>query len=496
MRKLLLATAAMLGATVGATGLAVAAPAFTNQGTVATPANMGSFTYGDNNYMSGTPTKGSVANPTPGTMVIRLGLMMQVGIGAAWSNLDTGTSAAGVTQKLSPVLIQEYMRIYPGVDAMAANGLRYGAAVELRQNYASAAGAEPLTNGGTVYTSTQTVFVRRAFGYVGGNWGIIRLGEMDGLIGTYDEGGATTGVYLSPTGTIVGGNDQALNVGNAWMIPYFAAQSGNEYGNAKIVYLSPSFYGFDFGAEYAPNPFNGYAIGGGYLPGATGIAALGTCYSAAGSGCPNVSSSSVPLSGSISQNEYSVGVRYQGKLGPAAVLAYGLYVGSGHTNYTGTAAAAFAASGAPHGSTYNGKFQDLSLGMFGANVNVAGFAVFGNVMFGKFNGILGLTPDGAPNATGFGVGFKYVTGPYSIGAVYSQFDSQGAYNLVGISQRHEWVFAAAATYYAAPGLIFSLDYDYGQRYQGGYNFMTGAVGSAAYNHVQAQGVLAQFMVKY
>ena len=499
MRKLLLATAAILGATAGLTGLA-SAQTETLQGTVATPASGGSYTYGDNNYMGGTMTKGAVANPTPGTMVIRLGVRMDVGVTGTWSNLDNYSSAGDATgvaavdaankaagntvagaRKLSPVQLLEYMRIYPGVDAMAANGLRYGAAIELRQNYAAAGQAETLTNGGTGNTSNQTVYVRRAFAYIAADqFGIVRLGEMDGLIGTYDEGGATTGVFLSPSGTIVGGNLEAALPGNATMLPYFAAQSGNEYGNTKIVYLSPSFYGFDFGVQYAPNPFNGYQA----------EPIDGSCPSAAGTGCPNVASSTTPLSGSVVQNQYAVGARYQGKLGPAAVLAYAVYMGSGHTNYTGAPIATGVGTG-----TLSGKFDNLSLGMFGANVTMDGLSVFGNIMTGQFNGILAAKPDGAPDATGFGAGLKYAFGPYTIGAVYSQFDSQGAWNLTGVSQRHEWVFSPAATYSPAPGLTFYLDYVYSQRHQGDFNFATNAVGTA-YNNVTSQGVMFGTVVKW
>ena len=485
MRKLLLATAAILGATAGLTGLA-SAQTETLQGTVATPANGGSYTYGDNNYMGGTMTKGPVANPTPGTMVIRLGVRMDVGITGTWSNLDqysSGTpgTSSYVARKLSPVQFLEYMRIYPGVDAMAANGLRYGAAIELRQNYAAAAQAEPLTNGGTGNTSNQTVYVRRAFAYIAADqFGIVRLGEMDGLIGTYDEGGATTGVFLSPSGTIVGGNLEGALPGNATMLPYFAAQSGNEYGNTKIVYLSPSFYGFDFGVQYAPNPFNGYQA----------EPIDGSCPSAAGGGCPNVASSTTALSGSVVQNQYAVGARYQGQLGPAAVLAYAVYMGSGHTNYTGGPIATGVGTG-----TLSGKFDNLSLGMFGANVTIDGISVFGNVMTGAFNGILAAKPAGAPDATGFGAGVKYAFGPYTIGAVYSQFDSQGAWNLTGTSQRHEWVFEPAVTYSPAPGLTFYMDYVYSQRHQGDFNFATNAVGTA-YNNVRSQGVMLGTVVKW
>ena len=36
----------------------------------------------------------------------------------------------------------------------------------------------------------------------------------------------------------------------------FLGQAGNEYDNAKIVYLSPQIAGFDFGLLYAPNTSN------------------------------------------------------------------------------------------------------------------------------------------------------------------------------------------------------------------------------------------------
>ena len=490
MRKLLLATAAVVGASMGTMGIATAAPPFTDQGNVATPASMGAFTYGDNNYMGGTMTKGLEVNPTPGTMVIRLGVKMLVSAGTNWSNLDkysgpgpvgSGSTVAGA-RKLYPQQISEYVWFFPGMDAMASNGLRYGAAAEIRQNFPAAAQAELLTNGGTVNTSSQTLFVRRAFGYLAGSFGIVRVGEFDGLIGTYDEGGMTTGVFLSPSGTIVGGNLESAYPGNGSMLPYFAAQTGNEYGNAKIVYLSPSFNGFDFGLQYAPNPFNGNQS----------QPIDGSCASAAGIGCPNVGSNSAFGSGSVSMNEYSVGVRYQHAVGPAAVLAYAVYFGSGHTDYTGGAAAAEAVTGNPH---FTGQFDNISLGMFGANVTVAGVSVFGNVMYGAYNGILATKPQGAPDAIGFGTGLKYSFGPYSVGAVYSQYDSQGAFNLVGISQRHEWAFEAAATYSPAPGLVLFTDYNYSGRHQSDYNFATGEVGSA-YNNVNSQGVQVGMMVKW
>ena len=47
-----------------------------------------------------------------------------------------GSSATHVDgNKLAPEQFIGYFRLYPGVDAMATNGLRYGAIVEIRQNF-------------------------------------------------------------------------------------------------------------------------------------------------------------------------------------------------------------------------------------------------------------------------------------------------------------------------------------------------------------------------
>ncbi len=271
------------------------------------------------------------------------------------------------------------------------------------------------------------MFVRREFVYLGADHiGVLRMGETDGVIGTFDEGGRTTGVFLSPTGTTVGGDLEGTTVGG-WMAPYYGAQSGNEYATEKLFYDSPSFFGFDFAFEYSPTAFNGF-----------GNPAL-----------VRTSSNYVTNGSSVERNIYAAGVRYSGTFGPAAVLAYGVYMGSGHVN-------------SPNGA----QFDNLSLGMFGANVTVAGLSVFGNVMHGAFNGVLGLKPKGAPDGTGVTGGVKYSFGPFGVGGVYSQLDDQGSYTQTGISQSHAWVAYLAATYSAAPGLTFYADYGYGQTHQG------------------------------
>ena len=56
----------------------------------------------------------------------------------------------------------------------------------------------------------------------------------------------------------------------------FLGQAGNEYDNAKVVYLSPQIAGFDFGLQYAPNTSNGFGMGGSNIALNSSITGSGT----------------------------------------------------------------------------------------------------------------------------------------------------------------------------------------------------------------------------
>ena len=86
----------------------------------------------------------------------------------------------------------------------------------------------------------------------------------------------------------------------------------------------------------------------------------------------------------------------RGWLARWSLLAYGVWMTSGHTNWNGSAALARATG--PAGNTYTGQFDNLNLGSFGVNATFAGFSFFANSMIGDYNGILALKPAGAPRA--------------------------------------------------------------------------------------------------
>jgi predicted porin len=103
-------------------------------------------------------------------------------------------------------------------------------------------------------------------------------------------------------------------------------------------------------------------------------------------------------------------------------------------------------------------------------------------------------PNGAPPAEAYLVGAQYTNGPYTIGASWYGFDTQGAVALTGISQRHENAFAAGANYQITPGLQVYADYVYGTNHQGDYNFVTGSAGSPLHNSAYSQAAVIGLLV--
>ena len=493
MRKFLLASVA----TLGTVGLAFAqAPAGApSQGQVAYPlANPTAYVNNNNNYAA-PALPGALANPTPGTIVIHINGKVQTEFQAAWTSVDTrfstatiaGQTSPGVV-KLSPLALNEFARLYFGADAMATNGLRYGAAIEIRQNFTGQVASNQSSNASSM-SSLSTLYVRRAFTYLAGeNWGIVRLGMADGIIGIFDNG-VTTGQF-----TIIG----ELNGGDTQNIPvapppfFFLSQAGNEYDVIKAVYLSPQIAGFDFGVQWAPNAQNGFGLtssAGGLQSGLTG-AALGTGLGCgpANSGCPTLSSGPGAFDGARFKNWTGIGVRYQGKFSDVGILAYAAYEFSGHTNYTGQGtnltAAGRAILGTPVGGAYNGKYNGLSFGSGGIALTYAGFTLAGNIIGGRINGQLGLVPEGGSDEIAYTISAKYVNGPWTLGAVGEIGWFQGNPVLAGLSQRRGMALAVGAQYNVAPGLSLAAEYGYNDQKQSLNNF-TSAPGFADSVHGQS-----------
>jgi outer membrane protein OmpU len=483
MRNILLTSVAVLGMAAPLYGAFAQGsaqsplPRLATQGTFAAePAASPPAGANNNNNTAVIPSPGNVAVPTPGSVVIHINGRVTTELNGLWSSLDKGsfpaiTGVGGATLvpagnfKLQPTNISNYARIYTGVDAMAANGLRYGGAIEIRENFTGQASSNTST-GASGFSSSETLFVRRAFGYVAADTiGILRFGQADGLIGLYDNG-VTTFQFL-PGGNLAGGDLQSVAPGNA-QIPFpFLSLIGAEYANNKIVYLSPQIAGFDFGFQWAPNASNGNGNGAG-----TTFNTIAGCPFAS-SNCPSLSSSSIAADGARIVNQTALGARYQGIFGPVGVLAYGVYEFSGHTSFTGPIG----------GQTFDG----LNFGSVGVALSHAGFTVGGNWIGGSVNGQAAPKPSGGSGMQAWLAGVTYKTGPLTVGMVGEYINSQGSTLLTGKTQRAEYALDGGASYVVAPGLVGFVEYIYQNRKQNGFDFASGNPGPA-HNVVQSQGI--------
>jgi hypothetical protein len=210
--------------------------------------------YVNNNNYQAAMLPGALANPTPGTMVVHFNGKVVAEMQAAWTSLDARTFTAGRvtgTAKLEPLAMQYYARLYAGMDPMATNGLRYGAAMEIRMNNSGAISSSSSTNASGL-SCLQTLYVRRAFVYAAGdNWSSAAGG--------------------------LGGSDAQNTTGTNPSF-WFLSTQGAEYAYNKLVCISPQFAGIDFGFQYAPQITNGFGLSNstssavnGLLTGGTGI---------------------------------------------------------------------------------------------------------------------------------------------------------------------------------------------------------------------------------
>jgi hypothetical protein len=520
MRKLLMASAAILGASGG---LAVAQttlpPAHPNQGQYAGPYGAGPAANNNNNAwgIANTPTGSAAAGPlstiyapnvdavpAPGTIVVRLNGRVQVDAVASFTNLDVGRNGNGTANgfKNNPIGFNSYMRLYPGFDGLAANGVRYGAAIELRENFQGGTATGQGTTGGTAAspsnnTSGETVFVRRAFTYLASDQaGLVRLGQGDGVIGLFDNCIFTSQCWDAGVGNFNGGPNQGTSNGGAMAVPFvWLAQAGAEYGNNKIVYLTPQFFGFDFGVQYAPNMGNSNQNGG-----------FGVGCNQAGPTCIAVTSGN---DATRWYNQVGAGLRFQQTFGAVDVKAYGFYETAGKENLTTNpfATSAQARTGATlpglagnptaTASAQNIRYDNLSFVEAGVAVTAFNFTAAATYIGGKLNGQLAMRPTGGANENAVVTGLTYANGPITLAVEGAIVDSQGDARLVGISQRHEWEVAFGGNYKLAPGVQLVGEYMYAHRHQGGFDFgtntlsptATGATAGTATRDAQGQSFL-------
>jgi hypothetical protein len=490
MRKLLLASAAVFSGLAGGQALAQTtappppvaplAPTWTEAPQPTAPSGIA----GANSNLSaqGFYTKGPLPAPTPGSVVVRFN-----GRVVFYGFAENSTTQTIGGRKSQPYGTIGYARFYQGIDGMTSGGLRYGAATEIRvqgsfSNASTTSGGSSAATIGTSQTQVTAaslpfnyqpgnyLYIRRAFAYLGGDWGAIHFGSDDGPTGLLDAGVTTFQTYNDG-----GWNDDLTDIGTP-STPLFPFPSGvgNEYTTSKIVYMSPQIAGFDFMGSFEPddNPLSDTINDA-------------TIFS------PQLSTGVLPGEYARRRNTYEVGARYQGASGPAGLYAFISYTGSGRVQ-PGVGAAAPVA-----------LYDNLGYWFGGAAVNFGGLRVGGSAMWGAVNDQMALKPAGGANQIAWLAGAQYTLGPMTVGASYMNVLSAGALNAATggplASQRREGGINVGGTYVLAPGLLGWLSAAYGQRYQGGFNFATGATTGAAaleFNNVKFEAIALGGMVRW
>lgn len=470
MRKLLMATVAVLGASLGiaqAAEISVVNPSLPTQPTPpaspATPALSAGFKQ--------TP----LAGLAPGQIVVRLELRENMYFVSGWS---TTQSQAG--DKMQPYGIIGYPRFYLGFDALATNGLQYGVFWEIRDNNSSGFGASGTAgNAGASGNSTgDTLFWRRDYLYMGtAQLGIMRFGQTDGplsnmLTGVFDD--IATGGWNGDINDWENGGSYGLS-GSAPNWPFMDV--GAEYTSAKVVYLSPKFFNMLDGAvSFEPSTANvtdGQNCNGATAGAGTGITTAGFV------NCNNQSTSTAANDLQRRRNTLEVGLRFNNTyngwgIAASAVGAYGGHV-LPSANNPGVGGATFTnINGNTITLTPTTHFDDLKIGFGGVAVTFAGVTVGGSAIGGQYNGQMAALPANGVDSLAWMVGAEYNWGPYQLGATWYSWKYQGYWTLPG-AQRDAGL-EVGFTYSFAPGANFYTDNLYGQRYRGDFNFATGSPG--------------------
>jgi len=390
----------------------------------------------------------SASELSPGSITVRLNGRINWYAGIEASSVDDN-SATG--EKTSTTNFLGYLRLYPGFDGVAANGLHYGAAAEIRINGGESANDE-------------TLYVFQAYGYFGlPKYGQISFGQQNGPSVIFE------------TGTFEGFNDGGWNGDIEGMIPTVAnpvypfPDSGAQYDQAtdKVVYLSPTLAGFQFAVGFTPNQ-------------------TAANFSDAPTSVPT------PIIGGQPRNMIDVGGQYTKTFGPIGVQVGVDYTTAGQVAFNGT-----------EPTTVPTNYRDLNILGGGATLTFAGLTVGGSSYYGAYNLADGdtfdLAPDGGSNAVAWMLGAQYTMGPVVVGGSFFRTTQTGdipggidagsgatitAAGLTTGQQQNDGV-AAGATYTLVPGVSLFVDYLYGLRQQGGYDFETGNAGTAN-NYVQSQ----------
>jgi predicted porin len=233
--------------------------------------------------------------------------------------------------------------------------------------------------------------------------------------------------------------------------------------NTKIVYMSPQFFGFDFGVSYAPN------FGSGGQNGCPNDSATGFCDRAyAFRGATGIS---IPAAGGeigARKDEIQAALRWRGNFQGVGLSATAGWIGAG------------AANDMSNLGVQNRTLSSLNVAQFGVSASAMGFTAGVMYQFGDFNFFWGNPVRGDRNGEQLSFGLTYTSGPITVGMNYTNslveggnrntFDPTptainrfaGQLNPVAANgaMMRRWGVGVGGNYRLAPGLDLIAEYVY------------------------------------
>lgn len=373
-----------------------------------------------------------------------------------------GSARAGKTDFASDAEVHVF------VNGKMANGLTYGAVFEIAFDVSEGTG----TAGGrrNVY-SKNSAFLDEAYGFIASpRFGQLRFGDEDGVLGGLMNVGYVT---AAGTGGVYGFWQ------NFTIRPNRTTTSPGDLGdNTKVIYLSPQYFGFDFGVSFAPN--SGIGQDNGCIQSYTTFS-CDRAYAYTGATSQAIQS----VDGQPQRrNENQATVRWRGEL-----AGIGLAAGFGHIGWTPILDATVT------GRTVK-TLRDGNVWQAGVQASAYGFTAGLNYMWGQYNFFWGSETKGSHKQAEqlFG-GLAYTLGPVTVGgnAFMGHYEGTAGYGFgtttgsltqscssstTSCRAQQRYAYSVGANYRLAPGLDLIAEYVRHAIHQPGVNVAGGASGSS------------------
>ncbi len=340
------------------------------------------------------------------------------------------------------------------VSGKLANGLTYGGNIDLTFN----------NQEGRVITDTRVGVSRtapaidEAYVFVAHpRFGQVRFGDEDGVMGGLMNSGWITGFG---TGGVFGvwENFQTRQGGNRTQ-----TAPGGLGDNTKILYMSPQFFGFDFGVSYAPN------FGSGGQNGCINDTNTSWCdraYAFRGA-----TGAAIPIAGgeqAARRDEMQVAGRWRGNFaGVGLSSTVGWIYGGGANDISNL-------------TVQNRTLSSLNVVQVGVSAAFMGFTAGAMYQWGDFNFFWGNPVRGDRNGEQVSFGLTYTSGPITVGTNYTNSLVEGGnrftYSEVGTvangfagqlnpvpangAMMRRWGVSVGGNYRLAPGLDLIAEYVY------------------------------------